>query len=533
MIVLDQRFAYSEVIVHTFDSHSFFEKKKHNGPQALIPNMVALKRGEKRSGSPAVNGSAKRTKSTSSVVLNSYSRLPNINERPITKTDPLDIFVWGTGSMCELGLGPASNTKEVKRPRLNPLLSKEKIGAAGIVDFAVGGMHVIALDSDNRLWSWGNNDSKVLGRDTSKAKEVLKSMDANDSDDDDDDGDLNEAESTPGLVEGLPKTKAHIVQLAATDNLSVVLYSDGDVYAWGTFRCNEGELGFSKNVKYQATPKKLVQLKDITQLASGKDHMLALDVKGIVYAWGNGQQHQLGRRILERHRLAALEPQQFGLYNIKYIASGDFHCFAVDQDNQVFTWGLNQYGQCAITEKNGELEDGSLVIKPTIIPALSDKEVTQIVGGEHHTLALTSGGDVLAWGRYDMKEIGISEKDLPPSTFKDQHGRPRSVPEPTKVKFGNTGVVKIKTLGVGSHHSFAVTDDGMVYAWGFGDTYAPGLGPLDGDVESPTRIVNTATKETDIRIIGAGGQFSVSGGVKINDLDEVEDRLEKYEEIDA
>lgn len=493
--------------------------------------MVALKRNKKRSASPTANGSAKRVKSTSSGILHSYSKLPDINERPSAKTEPLSIFVWGTGSMCELGLGPESSTKEVKRPRLNPFLSNEKLGTAGIVDFAVGGMHTLALDNKNRVWSWGNNDSKVLGRDTSKVAEVLKSMDTSDSDDDD--GDLNEAESTPGLVENLPKIDAKIVQLAATDNLSSILYSNGSVYAWGTFRCNEGLLGFSKTVQVQDTPVKLKQLKNIVQLASGKDHMLALDSKGIVYAWGNGQQFQLGRRILERHRLAALEPQQFGLYDIKYIASGEFHCFAIGKDGQVYTWGLNQYGQCAITDKNGQLEDGSLISKPTTVSSLEGKNITQIVGGEHHSIALAACGDVYSWGRYDMKEIGIASEDLPSTTFKDEHGRSRSVPEPTKVKITKSGSIKCKSIGTGSHHSFAVTDDGVVFAWGFGDTYAPGLGPLDGDVEIPTQIVNTATKEIDIQMIGAGGQFSVSGGIKIDDLDKMENRLEKYEELES
>lgn len=131
-----------------------------------------------------------------------------------------------------------------------------------------------------------------------------------------------------------------------------------------------------------------------------------------------------------------------------------------------------------------------------------------------------------------MKEVGIPENELPKSTYKDQHGKPRSVPSPTRLRFGNDDV-KIKTVGAGSHHSFAVTEDGFVYSWGFSETYAPGLGNLDDDVDKPTRIVNTATKYEDIFMIGAGGQFSVSGGVRIKDEDVAEARLEKYEDIDG
>lgn len=417
--------------------------------------MVALKRKqESTNGSNGTNGTAHHKKSkiaTSSFILNSYSKLPNINEQVPLKTTPLDIFVWGTGSMCELGLGPAASTKEVKRPRLNGYLTPEKLGKdTSIVDFAVGGMHTLVLDSQNRVWSWGGNDSGVLGRDTSKASVVLKSLDDVDSSDDED-GDLNEAESVPGLVEDLPKTDSKIVQLCATDNLSAVLYDNGDVYAWGCFRCNEGLLGFLRDeIKIQKTPLKIQEFKNIAQLAGGKDHILALDKKGIVYAWGNGQQFQLGRRIMERHRFRSLEPQQFGLYNIKYIASGDFHCFAIDHDDQVYAWGLNQFGQCAFTDADGNLEDGSLITKPTIITSLSNKKIVSIEAGEHNTLALTEGGDVYGWGRYDMKEVGIAKDQLPESTYKDEHGKVRSIPVPTKLQFGkkDSSEVNVKLLDV-------------------------------------------------------------------------------------
>lgn len=280
---------------------------------------------------------------------------------------------------------------------------------------------------------------------------------------------------------------------------------------------------------------KITGLKNIVQLAPGKDHLLALDLKGIVYAWGNGQQYQLGRKILERHRYKTLEPHAMALTNIKYIASGDFHCFAIDHDDRVYTWGLNQFGQCGFTNENGELEDGSLVSKPTVIEKLSNLNIKEIAAGEHHSMALTASGDVYTWGRYDMKEVGIPQDRLPESTFKDAHGKVRAVPVPTKLQVGAKGEnsVKFKTMGCGSHHSFSVTDDGMVYAWGFADTYALGLGPVESDVEVPTRIVNTATKHEDIQLIAGGGQFSISGGIKIDDEDKAEDRLEKYEELEG
>jgi hypothetical protein len=149
---------------------------------------------------------------------------------PALKTKPLNIYVFGTGSMSELGLGPDAKNKEVKRPRLNPFLP---IDGISIVDFAVGGAHVLAIDKNGKLLSWGCNDHGALGRNTSGGEEgLLRDMDA---DDDDDDGDLNPLESTPAFVENLPDDLV-FVQVAASDNLSLALTSEGRLWTWGTFR---------------------------------------------------------------------------------------------------------------------------------------------------------------------------------------------------------------------------------------------------------------------------------------------------------
>ncbi|QPG74674.1 hypothetical protein FOA43_002006 [Brettanomyces nanus] len=479
--------------------------------------MVALSRKRKLASyakSKAV--SAKRARRSHSLEWLRASRMKVINKIQSPVHVPMDFFIWGSGAMCELGLGPAAKTKEVKRPRLNPLLKKDEVG---IVDFAPGGMHTLALDKDNRVWSWGNNDMGVLGRDTSHAKEVLRDADA--SDGDDEDADLNEAESTPGLVEGLPK-EGKIIQLIATDNLSAVLLSSGEVYAWGTFRCNEGVLGFSRDVKVQKTPVRIENFDNIVQLAAGKDHILALDTKGIVYAWGNGQQSQLGRKIIERTRMASLEPRSFGLKNVKFIGSGEYHSFAITYEGKVFTWGLNQFGQCGIATN---IEDGSIITRPTEIQELSDKDIVYITGGEHHTLALSSSGEVYVFGRYDMKEIGIAKDKLPlDDCIKDARGAVRCLPVPTKL----TTLPPIKSVSAGPHHSLALTRDGIVFAWGFADTFAVGLGMLDEDVDRPTRISNTATKDHSIELIGCGGQFSASAGNRLDEKD-VDDRKQKVD----
>lgn len=167
-----------------------------------------------------------------------------INKAP---THPLDIFVFGEGSAGELGLGARKiNGKkpiDVKRPRLNPLLSAKDVG---VVQMACGGMHAIALTKDNKVFTWGVNDQGALGRDTAwdggmvdadAAAGGAQQSESGEDEDEDDDSGLNPRESTPTEINTkhvAPGTK--FVHVAACDSASFALTADGRVYSWGTFR---------------------------------------------------------------------------------------------------------------------------------------------------------------------------------------------------------------------------------------------------------------------------------------------------------
>lgn len=154
-----------------------------------------------------------------------------LNKAP---TQRLDVFVFGEGSSSELGLGTAKNAIDVKRPRLNPLLLAKDVG---VVQIAAGGMHAAALTHDNKILTWGVNDSGALGRNTNW-EGGLKDMDDNNSDDSDDsDSGLNPYESTPTQVpaSNFPEGTT-FVKLSAGDSHTLALTDDGLVYGWGVFR---------------------------------------------------------------------------------------------------------------------------------------------------------------------------------------------------------------------------------------------------------------------------------------------------------
>lgn len=477
-------------------------KRKATSP---VASPAAAKRKASARDSTASNASVARAVGGGAVggraLATPVLRKPELNAvpTPTAQRRALDVFVFGTGSMGELGLGPASKNKTVKRPRLNAFLAE-----ADVIDVAVGGMHAVALLKDGRVLSWGVNDQGALGRDTAWEGGVVDADKAEDSDSDSEG--LNPKESTPAPVE----TEVRFVAVTASDSLTAAIDVDGQLWAWGTFRCSDGILGFSATQQVATRPQR-VALKDrFVALARGTDHILALTTAGRVYAWGNGQQFQLGRRVVERTRLNGLVPREFGLKNVVAIGAGAYHSFAKTMDGKVLAWGLNQFGQCGVEIKEIG-EDGAVLAVPTVVDALEGIDVAYITGGEHHSAALTAQGEVYVWGRLDAFELGFPMNALPEATRKDEAGRPRYIPVPTRLPLlDDSGApLKAKAISCGSHHNILIDERGHAWSWGFGESYQVGQGPAGEDVEVPTRIQNTATADRDMVAAGAGGQFSV------------------------
>lgn len=76
------------------------------------------------------------------------------------------------------------------------------------------------------------------------------------------------------------------------------------------------------------------------------------------------------------------------------------------------------------------------------------------IGGQHHTIVLTNDNKCLAIGRTDYGRLGIENAPADPIT------------ELTEIE----ALKKLKIVQVecGECCSFAITDDGKVFGWGFG-----------------------------------------------------------------
>ncbi|SPO01021.1 related to RCC1 domain [Cephalotrichum gorgonifer] len=415
------------------------------------------------------------------------------NVRPTTK---LNVFITGGSDPRDLGLSskpPRYPNAEggTRRPVLNKLLAADKVG---VVQVSAGQKHAAALTHDGEVLTWGCNDFFALGRVTA----------------------TEDDEATPTVVRGLEALD--IVQVVATNHATFVLTTSGLVFGWGTFMGDDGIIGFTKEIiekKTKARPEELAArtptpvhgLRDITHLAAGSNHVLALTRGGNVFAWGAGHQGELGRRLVYRHRYESLTPRSvsFPRNAIARIFAGFSHSFAVDRQGRVFAWGLNNFGQTGIpAEGDEERPANPHVNHPERVQSLEGIKVECIAAGLHHSAACTEDGRVMVWGRCDADQVGASLKLVPDELLlRDDRGMPRMVVVPIQIPS-----LEASTVAAGTDNCFAINRDGVLLAWGFSDNFRTGLKKEDSANE-PKLVTSGALADVKCTSVISRGSFTV------------------------
>lgn len=85
------------------------------------------------------------------------------------------------------------------------------------------------------------------------------------------------------------------------------------------------------------------------------------------------------------------------------IFAGSCHSFYIDNKNRVFSWGLNNHGQCG----QGGRSDCPNPKQVTILDPNDGDYVVELDGGEHHSIARFLSGAVMTWGNNDESQIGV------------------------------------------------------------------------------------------------------------------------------
>nr|XP_046180016.1 RCC1 and BTB domain-containing protein 1 isoform X4 [Oncorhynchus gorbuscha] len=154
------------------------------------------------------------------------------------------------------------------------------------------------------------------------------------------------------------------------------------------------------------------------------------------------------------------------------------HVLLATEGGELFAWGHNGYSQLG----NGTTNQG---VSPILVSTnLQNKKITQVACGSHHSLALTHDGEVFGWGYNGNGQLGVGNNgnQLTPCRLAALQG------------------LCVLEIVSGYAHSLALTDEGLLYAWG-ANTYGQlGTGNKSNQL-SPVHIM--AEKESRIVEIAA------------------------------
>lgn len=331
---------------------------------------------------------------------------------------------------------------------------------------------------------------------------------------------------------GLKATSARVGSFAAAVTPS------GQLMAWG--RGTEGELGNgAMKDRHRPVQVKLPKGVKIKAVRVGFDFAVAVTTTGRVYAWGLGTSGQLGNGEQKSSDLPVRVDLPRGV-RVKAVSAGANSAIALTSTGRVLAWGDNHEGQLgngrtrtsgrpvwvkipratritavgagvgqmfAVTASGGLLAwgsnasfvlgDGKTGIRRVPVHVLLPKKVRVVAafGGLLHSLALTAGGRVLAWGDNEGGQLGDGTME--------NHKLPAFVHIPRSVR--------IATPAAGRYFSLALTSTGKVWAWGDDSSGELGDG-LNMARATPFQVSLPGT----VLAIGSGCEASSSMAVVTN-----------------
>lgn len=249
-----------------------------------------------------------------------------------------------------------------------------------------------------------------------------------------------------------------VVTLSCGSFHTLALTDSGEVLSWGSNFFGQLGLGHTRDVQ---TPSSIPVFKNatrISKIAAGHYFSVALDDENNLYTWGCGERGVLGHNDTADVPEPKVVQGLVGTSIIK-IAAGGAHMFACTE-RDTYAWGWNACGQLGF----GHDKDQWL---PHVVDAFRGCPVKAIACGAAHSVAVALQKQVgqyflYTWGSNSNGQLGQDKKT--------------SVSKPTLISFADPESMDIIDVACGDTHTCFRTANGNVFVAGSNTQGQLGLG---------------------------------------------------------
>ncbi|XP_051919775.1 probable E3 ubiquitin-protein ligase HERC1 isoform X1 [Hippocampus zosterae] len=369
-------------------------------------------------------------------------------ETPII-SETCEVYVWGSNSSHQLVEG---TQEKILQPKLAPSF-------ADALTIEAGQYCTFVISSDGSVRACGKGSYGRLGL-----------------------GDSNNQSTLKKLTFEPHRAIKKVSSSKGSDGHTLAFTTEGEVFSWGDGDYGKLGHGNSSTQKYPKLIQGPLQGKVVVCVSAGYRHSAAVSEDGELYTWGEGDFGRLGHGDSNSRNIPTLVKD---ISNVGEVSCGSSHTIALSKDGRtVWSFGGGDNGKLGHGDTNR-------VYKPKVVEALQGMFIRKVCAGSQSSLALTSTGQVYAWGCGACLGCGSSEATAL---------RPKLIEE--------LATTRVVDISIGDSHCLALSHDNEVYAWGNNSMGQCGQGNSTGPITKPKKIVGL--DGVTVQQISAGTSHSLA-----------------------